>query len=264
LSEIFGPEVKDLLTGDTVQDAKNAQKFAAILAQGYTLVKEGDEKITIEAGPDHWPMPIPLVKANEQWYFNTSAGKEEIVNRHIGKDELHAIGICRAYVTAQQQFADISSATGKGVNYALKFKSAPGKKDGLYWSAAENEKASPFGPLVAKAIAEGYIGNKNAGPQPFHGYYFKILTRQGKAAAGGKMNYMDHGHLTKGFAVVAYPAHWDQSGIMTFIVNQTGQIYQRNLGEKTTRIIGEMNEYNPDAEWTLVNEEGIVSGASEK
>jgi hypothetical protein len=117
---------------------------------------------------------------------------------------------------------------------------------------------------VAKAIAEGYIGNKNAGPQPFHGYYFKILTRQGKAAAGGKMNYMDHGHLTKGFAVVAYPAHWDQSGIMTFIVNQTGQIYQRNLGEKTTRIIGEMNEYNPDAEWTLVNEEGIVSGASEK
>jgi hypothetical protein len=264
LSEILGPEVKDLLTGDTVQDAKNAQKFAAILAQGYTLVKEGEEKITIEAGPDHWPMPIPLVKANEQWYFNTSAGKDEIVNRHIGKDELHAIGICRAYVTAQQQYASMNPDASQGVKYALKFKSAPGKNDGLYWSAAENEKASPLGPLAAQANVDSYVGSKKAGLQPFHGYFFKILTRQGKAAAGGKMNYMDHGNLTKGFALAAYPAHWDQSGIMTFIVNQKGQVFQRNLGEKTSRLAGEMDEYNPDGEWTLVNEEDIVSGASEK
>ena len=136
--------------------------------------------------------------------------------------------------------------------------------DGLYWESTENEKASPFGPLVAQADAEGYIGNKGAKPQPFHGYYFRILTRQGKAAPGGKMNYMGHGELTMGFALVAYPVNWSQSGIMTFIVNQKAQVFQRNLGEKTSRIAKEMKEYNPDSEWTLVNDEGVLKAVSEK
>ncbi len=198
------------------------------------------------------------MKTNSQWQFDTDAGKEEIINRHIGKDELHAIGVCGAYADAQRQYATLN-ADGSGiVKYALKFKSAPGKKDGLYWKAAEGEAASPFGPLVAEAHVEGYGHNKEgSGPHPFHGYFFRILTRQGNDAPGGKMNYMSHGNLTKGFALVAWPEHWDQSGIMTFIVNQDGKIYQRNLGEKTAQIVKWIKEYNPDSEWTLVQDQGV-------
>jgi hypothetical protein len=264
LREIFGAESDELLTGDAVQDANNAQRFAAIMAQGCNLVKEGEDKITLEVGTNNYPMPIPLVKADGQWHFDTAAGKEEIINRHIGKDELHAIGVCRAYVIAQRQYANANPKVGGGAKYAQKFKSTPGTKDGLYWPTAANETASPFGPLVAEAHAEGYGGNKSAGPHPFHGYYFRILTRQGKAAPGGKMDYLSQGVLAGGFALVAYPEHWDQSGIMTFIVNQDGKVYQRNLGEKTSRVAAAMKEYNPDREWTLVPDEGVLSAVSEK
>jgi hypothetical protein len=265
LREIFGQEYQELSTGDKVQDANNAQKFATVMAEGCNPVKEGEDKITLEVGTNNWPMPIPLVKADGQWHFDTAAGKEEIINRHIGKDELHAIGVCRAYVTAQRQYASVNPNAGGEAKYALRFKSTPGTKDGLYWTAAENEPASPFGPLVAEAHAEGYVTHSSGtGPHPFHGYYFRILTRQGKDAPGGKMNYISHGELTKGFALVAYPEHWDQSGIMTFIVNQDGTVYQRNLGEKTSRIAGTMKEYNPDSEWTPVQDEGVVSAVSEK
>jgi hypothetical protein len=262
--EIFGPEFQELLTGDETQDANNAQRFAATLAQGCQQVKEGEDKITLEVGTNNWPMPIPLVKADGQWRFDTAAGKEEIINRHIGKDELHAIGVCRAYVAAQQQYAGANPDAGGGAKYALKFKSTPGKKDGLYWRSAENEPASPFGPLVAEAHAAGYGRNTGEGPHPFHGYYFRILTRQGQAAPGGKMNYMSEGTLAGGFALVAYPEHWDQSGIMTFIVNQDGKVFQRNFGETTSRLAGAMKEYNPDSEWTLVPDAGILSAVSEK
>jgi hypothetical protein len=261
LDAIFGPEVKQVLTGDPVQDANNAQRFAAAMAQGCNPVPEGDDKITFEVGTNNWPMPIPLVRTNGQWYFDTAAGREEIINRHIGKDELHAIGVCRAYVTAQLQYA---GAAGGGADYAQKFKSAPGRKDGLYWPVAENEPASPFGPLVAEAHVQGYGGHKGAGPHPFHGYYFRILTRQGAAATGGKTDYLVHGNLTGGFALVAYPEHWDQSGIMTFIVNQDGKVYQQNLGEKTIRIAAAMKEYNPDSNWTQVQDVGILDAVSEK
>ena len=264
LYEIFGTEFRELLTGDEVQDTNNAKKFATVIAQGYKLVKEGEDKITIEVGTNSWPMPIPLVKSNGQWHFDTAAGKEEIINRHIGKDELHAIGVCRAYVVAQRQYASVQIQAGGGAKYAQKFKSTPGKKDGLYWHAVENEPASPFGPLVAEAHDEGYGHNKGKGPHPFHGYYFRILTRQGKAASGGKVNYMSHGNLTGGFALVAYPERWDKSGVMTFIVNQDGQVFQRNLGEKTSRIAVAMKVYNPDSNWTLVKDEGVLSAVSEK
>jgi hypothetical protein len=264
LQQIFGPEVHDLLTGDEVQDANNAQKFATIMAQGCVQVKEGEDKITLEAGTNNWPMPIPLVKAGGQWHFDTAAGQEEIINRHIGKDELHAIGVCRAYVEAQKKYAGANPDAGGVPAYAQKFKSTPGTKDGLYWPSAENEQASPFGPLVAEAHAEGYGNNKGSGPHPFHGYYFRILTRQGAAAPGGKMNYLSHGRLTGGFALVAYPEHWDQSGIMTFIVAQDGKVFQRNLGEKTSRTAGAIKEYNPDSEWTPVQDEGVLSAVSEK
>ena len=265
LQTIFGPEFSELLTGDKVQDANNAQRFAAAMAQGCNQVKEGDDTITLEVGTNNWPYPIPLVQTNGQWHFDTAAGKEEIINRHIGKDELYAIGICRAYVTAQKQYASANTAAGGAfVEYAQHFKSTPGKKDGLFWPVAENEPASPFGPLVAEAQAEGYAIHKGAGPHPFHGYYFRILTRQGPAAPGGKKDYLSHGSLTGGFALVAYPEHWDQSGIMTFIVNQNGKVFQRDLGEKTARIAGAMREYNPDSNWTLVSDQGITDSVAGK
>jgi len=264
LRAIFGPEVDTILTGDEVLDANNAQRLATALAQGCKPMQEGEDKVTFEVGTNEWPMPIPLVKADGRWHFDTAAGREEIINRHIGRNELHAIGVCRAYVAAQRQSASGNPDAGGGAKYAQKFKSTPGKKDGLYWPAAENESVSPFGPLVAEAHAEGYVKNTGTGPHPFHGYYFRILSRQGQAAPGGKKNYVTKGALTGGFALVAYPEHWDRSGIMTFIVNQDGKVFQRNLGEKSSRIAAAMKEYNPDSEWTLVPDEGVVSAASEK
>jgi len=262
LRELFGPDFHELMTGDKVQDANNAKRFAAAMGQSCQPVKDGDDKITLEVGPNNWPMPIPLVKADGQWHFDTAAGKEEIINRHIGKDELHAIGVCRAYVIAQRQYAGMSSGSGAEVKYARHLKSTPGKKDGLYWPAATNEPRSPFGSLVAEAQAEGYVVHKKGtGPHPFHGYYFRILTRQGSAASGGSMDYLNQGELTGGFALVAYPEHWDRSGIMTFIVNQDGKVFQQNLGEDTSRIAGAMKEYNPDSAWTPVKDEGISSAA---
>jgi hypothetical protein len=263
--EIFGPEFAEVQTGDPVQDASNAQRFAVAIAQSCNQVKESDDRITLEVGTNDWPMPIPLVKVAGRWHFDTAAGKEEIINRHIGKDELCAIGVCRAYVAAQRQYFSLNpdpNSQGEAA-YALKFKSSPGKKDGLYWPAAENEPASPFGPLVAEAHAEGYHLHKGAGSHPFHGYYFRILIRQGEAAPGGEKDYLSHGKLIGGFALVAYPERWDQSGIMTFIVNQDGKVFQRNLGEKTTRIAGTIKAYNPSSDWVLVPDEGVTNVASE-
>jgi hypothetical protein len=264
LREIFGPEFDKTITGDKVQDANNAQRFAAVLAQGCQPVKNGEDKVTLEIGTNNYPMAVPLVKADGQWHFDMAAGKEEIINRHIGKDELNAIGFCRSYVVAQGKYASANPISGGGAKYAQKLKSTPGMKDGLYWPAAENEPASPFGPLVAEAHAEGYGTNQDAGPHPFHGYYFRILTQQGKAAPGEERDYMSRGDLTGGFALVAYPEIWDQSGIMTFIVNQDGKIYQQDLGATTSQIAGAMKEYNPDSKWTLAQDEGVLSAVSEK
>jgi hypothetical protein len=255
---IFGSEFRKLLTGDKVQDADDAQRFANDLKERCTPVKSGEDKITMEVGTNNWPMPIPLVKAGGQWHFDTAAGREEIINRHIGEAELHAIGVCRAYVTAQKRYADLIPKVGGGANYAQKFKSTPGKHDGLYWDSATTEPPSPFGPLVAEAHADGYGNNRKAGPHPFHGYYFRILTSQGKDAPGGKEDYLSEGVLAGGFALVAYPEHWDQSGIMTFIVNQAGKVYQQNLGEKTVEIGAAMKEFNPDKKWKLVEDAGVM------
>lgn len=255
LRKLFGPEYPDLLTGDAVQDANNVKTFAAKIAQSRHLVKGSDDIFTLEVGPNDWPFPIPLVKVNGQWHFDTAAGKEELIDRHIGKDELNAIGFCRAYVVAQRQYATMNLSS----KYAQHIKSAPGKKDGLYWPPVKTEPASPFGPLLAEAQAEGYILHaRGTGLHPFHGYLFKILTRQGTAAPGGKKDYMSNGKLTGGFALVAYPEQWGQSGIMTFIVNQDGKVYQRNFGEETSPVAGALTEYNPDNQWTLVQDKGVL------
>jgi hypothetical protein len=251
LDNIFGPELKSLRTGDKVQDAKNARKFAAAMEQNCQLDKEGDNEVIIEVGTNDWPMPIPLMQTNGQWYFDTVAGKEEIIDRHIGKDELAAIGVCRTYVMAQKEYA----AMNGGV-FAQKFNSAPGKQDGVYWPNSDDESAKRFGALVAEAQARGENA-ENAGPTLYHGYYFKILTRQGPAAPGGKMNYLSDGVLKNGFALVAYPEKWDQSGVMTFIVSQDGTVYQQDFGNKSARMGAKIKEYNPDSKWSQVQDQGI-------
>jgi hypothetical protein len=167
-------------------------------------------------------------------------------------------------VTAQRGYASLNPEGNQSTTYALHFKSTTGNKDGLYWPAADGQQMSPFGPLVAEAAAEGYGHSEGSGRKPFHGYYFRILTRQGEAAPGGKMNYLSHGKLTGGFALVAYPEYWDQSGIMTFIVNQDGKVYQQNLGENSGRIAARMKEFNPGSDWTLVTDEGVADAALEK
>ena len=258
LREIFGPEFHELMTGDKIQDENNAKRFAAAMAKSCRRVMTGEDKITIDVGSNDWPMPIPLVKTDGQWHFDTAAGKEEIINRHIGHDELSAIGVCRAYVVAQRRYAELNPEGSDGVTYARHLKSAPGTKDGLYWPVVAGGPRSPFGSLVAEAQAEGYVVHKKGtGPHPFHGYYFRVLTQQGSAAPGGKMDYMIHGELKGGFALVAYPEVWDESGIMTFIVNKDGKIFQQNLGVDTSLIAEAMKEYNPDREWTPVRDEGL-------
>lgn len=257
MADIFGPEGKTLVTGDPVQDAAAFQHFTTEIGKLCIPVHMGDDKIVLDIGDQNWPLPIPLVKNKEgKWFFDTAAGKEEIVNRHIGADELNTIGVCHAYVEAQREYASKDRDGSQVLKYAQNFKSTPGKEDGLYWESAGNEEQSPFGPLVAEARAEGYTPRKaGEGPRPFHGYIFKILTKQGAAAPGGKYNYVINGNMIAGFAMIAYPANWGQSGIMTFIVNQQGKVYQRNLGPKTAELAAAITEYNPDKNWKPADEQ---------
>ncbi|HSY43820.1 MAG TPA: DUF2950 domain-containing protein [Candidatus Acidoferrum sp.] len=248
LAQIFGPDFSSLLTGDQVQDAKNARHFASAMEESCQLEKQNDNQYYVDVGTNNWPMPIPITQANGQWYFDKAAGKEEVIDRHIGRDELAAIGVCRAYVGAQRQFGNMNGGV-----YAEKFESTPGKNDGLSWTSSANEESGPLGHLLAQAQEVG----EHKGAQPFHGYYFKILTMQGSAAPGGKMNYLHDGNLSKGFALIAYPEHWNQSGVMTFIVNQDGKVYQRDFGDSTYHLTSKIKEYNPDNKWTLVTDEGI-------
>lgn len=250
---IFGPGVNELLSGDTRQDAIEFASFTKSIAQLAHLVKKGDDRFVLDIGAQNWPMPIPLVRKGGTWFFDTAAGKDEIISRRVGEDEITAIGVCRAYVQAQREYV-IEDRDGSGVlKYAAKIKSTPGKKDGLYWPALPDGEQSPLGPLVAEARAEGYGGKTDDGkPQPFHGYRFKILTAQGASAPGGAYDYVINGNMVAGFALVAYPAHWGESGVMTFVVNQWGKAYERNLGDQSAEIAAAMTTFDPDSDWTPV------------
>jgi hypothetical protein len=257
LDQIFGPSSKDLLSGDAVQDAAESEEFARLVAEKTSLVKENDSKVIISIGNENWPFPIPLVKTNGQWFFDTEAGKEEILNRRIGEDELTAILVCRTYVKAQREYV-LQDWDGDGIlAYAQKLRSDPGKKNGLFWRHAPGEPVSPLGELVAQARMAGYKKEKSLfkeQPIPFHGYYFKTLTRQGKNAPGGKYNYIINGNMVGGFALVAFPSNWGKSGVMTFIVNQQGKVYQKNLGPDTLKMEQDVDTYDPDKTWTPVKE----------
>jgi hypothetical protein len=256
LDQIFEPSGQELRSGDTVQDAAEFDELARHLAEKAILVKESDSKVFVHIGNDNWPFPIPIVKKGSQWFFDTVAGKEEILNRRIGENELTAILVCRTYVMAQREYT-LKDWDGDGLFvYAQKLRSDAGKKNGLFWRAAPGEAVSPLGELVTKARMEGYkkktAAFKEEEATPFHGYFFKILTRQSKNAPGGKYNYIINGNMVGGFAFVAFPSNWAKSGVMTFIVNQQGKVYQKNMGLNSTKLAREMKSYNPDKTWTPV------------
>ena len=250
---IFGSAVVDLQNADRVQATNDFARFSAALSATNHLVHVSDTNIVIEAGEDLWPFPIPLVKERGGWHFDTEAGREEIINRRIGKNELEVLATVRAYVDAQREYASADRDGDQVLEYAQKMASSPGLTDGLYWPIELNGQMSPLGPMVAEAQGEGYFRQKPdpAGPQPFHGYYFKILTRQGKHAPGGRYNYLINGNMIGGFGMVAWPAAYGDSGIMTFIVNQQGVVYQKDLGPNTAKEAKEMSEYDPDRSWKV-------------
>ena len=256
LQKLFGPAFSEISNPDEVQRANQLKGFAKHLAEFTELSTQTDQRVVIRLGSKHWPFPIPLVMTNGQWVFDTPAGKEEILNRRIGHNELSALEVCHAYVQAQRDYAEKDRAGNGVMEYAQRLRSKTGMKDGLYWETQPGEDPSPFGPLVARAQDEGYQkrwGHRNPGEpkgcMPFHGYIFRVLKQQGRNAPGGKIDYVINGHMVAGFGLLAYPVEWGNSGIMTFVVNQQGTVYQKNLGARTAELATRIDEYNPDATW---------------
>ena len=251
VSAIFGPAGREIISsGDEVADKAARERFVKSYAAMNKLEKETNNKVTLIVGEHDWPFPVPIVKKGETWVFDTMAGKEELLNRRIGRNELNTIQTCLAIVDAQREYAMKDRDKDKVLEYAQKFRSTPGKKDGLYWEAKEGEEQSPLGDLAAQAVREGYTpGKPGQGPQPYHGYYFRILKAQGKNAPGGAYDYVVNGKMIGGFALVAYPAEYGNSGIMTFMVNHDGVVYEKNLGKETGKIASSMTKYDPDKTW---------------
>jgi len=253
---IFGPGAKALIySGDPVSDKQRRETFISDYDKKNSLVQEGGKMVLI-VGEKDWPFPIPLVKKGEQWFYDTKAGKEEILNRRIGENELDTIQTMLAIVDAQREYAIKDRDNNALLEYAQKFRSDPGKKNGLYWETKEEEEPSPLGDLVAKARAAGYSGQKANKERhvPYHGYYYRMLKAQGKNAPDGAYDYVVNGHMIGGFAVVAFPAKYGNSGVMTFIVNHDGVVYQKDLGKNTTKIAEAMEKFDPDPTWSKVKE----------
>jgi len=254
LDLVLGPAGAKLVnSGDPVADASGRDMFVAAYDRLHRIDHDGDDRTTLVIGDEQWPFPIPIVKRAGHWLFDTAAGEEEILDRRVGRDELNAIQVCRAYVEAQRDYA-AAGASGSGLReYARKFVSSPGTHDGLYWPAPAGAAESPIGPLVASARAEGNGGSGADGKRvPYHGYYYRILDRQGPAAPGGAYDYVANGHMIGGFALVAFPATWGNTGVMTFVVNQDGVVHQKDLGPETATVARAMTAYDPDRSWKPV------------
>jgi hypothetical protein len=249
LLAVLGPEAKSIVsTSDPVSDREKRERFVKSYEEAHTLVPSGDTKMVLQIGKDEWPFPVPLIKESAGWRFDTQAGKEEIRKRLIGRNELDVIQVCLAYVDAQREYYVRNPLNTALLQYASKFISTKGKRDGLYWEAADNEPPSPLGPLVVRARREGY--KRAAGkPAPYHGYYYKMLTGQGPDAPDGAYDYVVRGKMIGGFALVAYPAQYGTSGIMTFIVNHDGVVYEKDFGPKTAATAQAMTKFNPDKTW---------------
>jgi DUF2950 family protein len=250
LEGLFGVEGVGLLaSGDEVSDQADRLRFVGAFEESHQLEKISDDETVIHVGKDDWPFPIPLVRDGGRWSFDTDAGAEEIINRRIGRNELNTIQVCLAFVDAEREYA-LEDRNGDGVlEYAQKIRSTPGKKDGLFWPTQEGEPPSPLGPLAARAVEEGYQKPEEDEPAPYHGYLFRILTSQGDNAPGGAFDYMIGGHMAGGFALVAFPAEYGSSGIMTFLVNNDGVVFQKDLGEGTEKAALAIKSFDPDSSW---------------
>jgi len=256
LFAILGPGSEPLISsGDEVRDKASREHFIKRFEEKNSLEKQGAEKVILHVGDNDFPLPIPIVKKGATWYFDTKAGKEEILSRRIGRNELRVIEVFHAYADAQREYASKDRDGNGFLEFAQKIVSSPGKHDGLYWEAKEGGEESPFGPLFAKAAKRGYTDKGKMGvPTPYYGYFFKILKAQGNNATGGAYDYVVNGKMLLGFGLVAYPAKYGSSGIMTFIVNQEGVVYEKDLGENTAKVAESMKRYDPDKTWKKVEE----------
>jgi hypothetical protein len=258
--DILGADGKQIVSsGDEAEDAEGRANFVRRYQQMHRLVKEPDGTTVLYIGAENWPTPIPLVNKGNSWYFDTEAGKKEILYRRIGRNELSAIRVCQELVAAQKEYYSTQHN-----EYAQKIFSDEGQHNGLYWKAAEGEPQSPIGPLVARAVAKGYAQSQNGSPIPYRGYYYHILARQGKNGPGGAKSYIVNGKMTEGFAFVAYPAEYRSSGVMTFIVNEDGVVYQKDLGTKTEVLAKTMKEYNPNSSWQKAEEQQEEAAGEQK
>jgi len=253
LAAIFGPAYGDVASPEPAQAEEELTDFGKSLNTSNRLDRVAQDRFILETGPDEWPFPVPIVRTNNVWFFDTEAGKDELISRRIGRNELETLQSVRAYADAQREYASKDHDGDQVLEFAQKLVSSPGARDGLYWPPDADGELSPLGPFVAAAQSKGYLRNPGAdnNPEPFHGYFFKILTRQGKNAPGGKYDYIINGNMVGGFGLVAWPAEYGESGIMTFIVNQQGKVYQKDLGPKTASIAQAMKEYDPNKSWTV-------------
>jgi hypothetical protein len=251
LAAMLGPGSQDIVaSGDPVTDRARRQEFVSLYEKKHRLEQAGADRAVLSVGPDDWPLPIPLVKQGAAWRFDTAAGRHEILARRIGRNELDTIQTCLAYVDAQREYARMGHDGAGGPEYAQQFASDKGRRNGLYWPSGQGEVQSPLGPLVAEAQKAGYRRGAGGGrPTPYHGYYYRILKAQGPHAPGGAYDYVVGGRMIGGFALVAYPARYASSGIMTFLVNQDGVVYQKDLGEDTEKIARAMQAFDPDDTW---------------
>ena len=248
---VLGPEGEKLASsGDDVADEAARRRFLTAYEEAHEAKESDGRAVILIIGKDEYPFPIPIVADAGAWRFDTAAGAEEILDRRIGQNELSAIEVLKAYVDAQREYAE-ADRDGKGVQYAQRLLSSEGKQDGLYWPTAENAPDSPFGPLIAEARAEGYRKTSDS-PQPYHGYLFRVLTAQGKNAAGGERDYVVNGRMLGGFGLIAVPAEYGNAGVKTFMVNQDGVVFEKDLGEETADQAGAIKSFDPDASWAKV------------
>ncbi|HVY07182.1 MAG TPA: DUF2950 domain-containing protein [Burkholderiales bacterium] len=252
LRAILGPHSRRLISsGDDVADAQRREDFVKEYGEANRIVLDGETRATLLVGEDEWPLPIPLVKSGGRWHFDSSQGEREILARRIGANELAAIQVCMAIVDAENDYAE-QARTSDGVpHYASRFVSHSGKHDGLYWDTAAGEPSSPLGPLLAAAASEGYKDSSPRVLAPYHGYYYKILTGQGAAAPGGAYDYIVKDRMLGGFAVLAWPAKYGASGVMSFMVNHDGVVYEKNLGRHTATVVSKISKFNPDKGWKI-------------
>jgi len=254
LNGLFGPGAEALVSsGDPVADAADRSRFVGMYNEKHVLVPGGSDKVELQVGAEGWPLPVPIVRRAGRWYFDGAAGAQEIVYRRIGHNELGAIGVCRGFVDAQIDYASAARDGQSAGVYAQKLRSDPGMHNGLYWKSTAGEPDSPVGPFIAQAAAEGY--RAAAGPSAaYHGYQYRPLFRQGRHAKGGALEYFVDGNLVNGFGLVAWPATYGASGVMTFIVNQDGVVYQKDLGADTASAVDAMQAFDPDSSWTVVKD----------